>query len=407
MSSSNGLSKENNSGYLPRMPSIVPQILIGMYFRDGIQNPDFFMANICPHLVAAVDMWYEEVEKIELNDEARVSLRTSLEALSPALVSHLWIPYLFSFSNVHAKERLGLSEEISTKDFGYDVAGYKFLLEKMKEMEPWMLTAEIGLADQETYTSEEVEEIILAFTTMLLYKPWEKFFRKTGIPFAMEFDQAIPKFPEYIELGELTLRKVFDRFLLPTFVNQSEYRNLFYKYFAEQYERSSDMKIKEAVFKHLFELMPGDNISVLDAGCGTGLAYTKRPQDRSINMLGVDASPEMVSIATSKGELASLGKIEDIELPAGDPGFDYAMLSFVDYWLLEKDRVAVFKNLKLCLKNGGKAVFNVHKPYYGWEDDYRKSLIEECGYRSVEIHSDVVERTGGGVYTAYYVVAET
>lgn len=167
------------------------------------------------------------------------------------------------------------------------------------------------------------------------------------------------------------------------------------------------MKIKEAVFKHLFELMPGDNISVLDAGCGTGLAYEKRPRDRSINMLGVDASPEMVSIATSKGELASLGKIEDIVLPAGDPGFDYAMLSFVDYWLLEKDRVAVFKNLKLCLKTGGKAVFNVHKPYYGWEDDYRKSLIEECGYRSVEIHSDVVERTEGGVYTAYYVVAET
>ncbi len=399
-------SSENSASYLPRMSSIVPQMLIGMYFRDGIQHPDFFMANICPHLVAAVDQWYDKVGQLEMDNETRHALKLSLELISPALVSHLWVPYQFSFTNTHAMERLGLKEEISTKDFNYDVEGYKFLLEKMRDMEPWMLAAEIGIGEHREYSSKEVDEINLAFTTMLLYKPWEKFFRKTGIPFAMEFDQPIPKFPEYIELGELTLRKVFDRFLLPTFVNQSEYRNLFYKYFAEQYEQSSDMKIKDAVFKRLFELMPGDNISVLDAGCGTGLAYERRPQDRSINMLGVDASPEMVSIATSKGELASLGRIEEIKLPADSAGFDYVMLSFVDYWLLEKDRTAVFKNVKQCLKPGGRVVFNVHKPYFGWEDDYRKNLIEECEYRSVEIHSDIVERTGGGVYTAYYVVAE-
>lgn len=233
------------------------------------------------------------------------------------------------------------------------------------------------------------------------------FFSDTSIPFAMEFPHAtIALLPEVIAIGEIIFRKVFDKYFLPSFVNYATYRDRFYTYFADKYEHEADLKIKKGVFEGLFNLMPGENLKVLDAACGTGLAFVNRPKDRIREMVGVDSNEKMVGIAQLNGGDARHGRIEELsnQFPLGE--FDYVMAPFWDFWEPDVDKPMAFAELRKMVKPGGEVVFNVHKPHSGWEDVYSKLLIGSCGYKSVSFSHELIDRTGGGVYTAYYVVAE-
>ena len=65
-------------------------------------------------------------------------------------------------------------------------------------------------------------------------------------------------------------------------------------------------------------------------------------------------------------------KFEDAELPR----VDNAIMSFVDYWLTQSDRERVFEKARNLIKEGGRLVFNVHKPLAGWEENYKEMLTE-------------------------------
>ena len=386
---------------------IPPSSLIGLYGRefDGIS---FFSTVMQPHLLMAHSKWRAEIADASKSSvDQMVAVEQENTWLNPVLLTYLRLIYEFSFTGLHVEELIDRAPLVHFEGLYKDPGAFDYVLKVLSQVQPDVFHADIYMdARGKGMDAKGISDAYLTWEGVLLYKRWRNFYSKTVIPFAMEFDEPVPTFPHAIVAGELVWEKRFDRYLLPTFVRAPKYRNRFYQYFAEKYESQTDMAIKKGVFAGLFRLMPGNDITVLDAGSGTGLGYLYKPRDRTIRMLGVDASEEMNHIALSRGADVSLGNIEDVAEQSGGYKFDYAMASFVDYWIAREDKISAYTALKNVVNPGGKVVFNVHKPQEGWREEYAKLLVDECGYRRVEFLQEEIERTGGGVYTAYYVVAE-
>lgn len=385
---------------------IPPSSLIGLYGRefDGLS---FFSTVMQPHLLMAHSKWRAEIAQSSTDFPDRVSTISEQNTwLNPVLLTYLRLIYEFSFTGLHVEELVERKPLINFEGLYQDPGAFDYVLKVLSQVEPDVFHADIYMDPRgQGMDAKGISDAYLSWEGVLLYKRWRKFYSKTVIPFAMEFDEPVPTFPQAIVAGDLVWEKRFDRYLLPTFVKHPKYRERFYRYFADKYESQTDMSIKKGVFAKLFSLMPGNDITILDAGSGTGLAYINQPTDRTIRILGVDASLEMNSIAKSRGANVSLGNIEDISKDSNGYRFDYAMASFVDYWIAREDKIRAYSSIREVVKERGKLVFNIHKPQDGWQEEYRKLLIEECGYSNVKFSEEQIERTGGGVYTAYYVEA--
>jgi 2-polyprenyl-3-methyl-5-hydroxy-6-metoxy-1,4-benzoquinol methylase len=74
---------------------------------------------------------------------------------------------------------------------------------------------------------------------------------------------------------------------------------------------SSGRLQREAVWRHIGKLFRAGD-SILDLGCGTG-EDAVRLAHRGVRVRALDASPEMVKIARSRGVCAEIGNIEDLQ----------------------------------------------------------------------------------------------
>lgn len=92
----------------------------------------------------------------------------------------------------------------------------------------------------------------------------------------------------------------------------------------------------------LLDPEPGERI--LDIGCGEG-TLTKKIMARGATVLGVDASPEMISAARANGVDALLLAAEDMQFFAE---FDAAFSNATLHWILHKEQAAraIFRALK-------------------------------------------------------------
>jgi SAM-dependent methyltransferase len=94
---------------------------------------------------------------------------------------------------------------------------------------------------------------------------------------------------------------------------------------------------------------PGERI--LDLGCGDG-TLTEQLVASGADVVGVDASPEMVRAAAARGLPVQLGDAQD--LPFADAGFDAVFSNAVLHWIRDQD--AVLRGVRRVLRPGGRFV---------------------------------------------------
>lgn len=105
----------------------------------------------------------------------------------------------------------------------------------------------------------------------------------------------------------------------------------------------------------LLELIDGDNLSVLDLGCGDG-KLTKVLQDRGFHVDGMDASEDMLEIAKS-----NYPDIRFIHSDATDftirEQYDVVFSNAVFHWIDRDKQLQVLRNVYSALKTNGQFVF--------------------------------------------------
>jgi SAM-dependent methyltransferase len=105
---------------------------------------------------------------------------------------------------------------------------------------------------------------------------------------------------------------------------------------------------------------------VLDLGCGPGL-YAEELVARGADVTGVDASPEMVSLARQRLGAEADVRLHDLEDPmswAADASYDVAVMALVIHHLA--DRGLALTEIHRVLKPGGVLVVSTTHPTADW-----------------------------------------
>jgi SAM-dependent methyltransferase len=105
---------------------------------------------------------------------------------------------------------------------------------------------------------------------------------------------------------------------------------------------------------------------ILDAGCGPGL-YAAELVGRGAEVVGFDASPEMVRLALARVPTGAEFRQHDLAQPLrwlDDATFDGALLALVIHHV--DDRVAALRELYRALRPGGFLVVSTHHPVSDW-----------------------------------------
>ncbi|MDP1709730.1 MAG: methyltransferase domain-containing protein [Candidatus Komeilibacteria bacterium] len=118
--------------------------------------------------------------------------------------------------------------------------------------------------------------------------------------------------------------------------------------------------------------------SVLDIGCGTGRIRQVLPDN--LDYIGLDNSPELLQIAGRNFPDDKFIVADARELPFPDKSFDAVLvIATVHHFLNQEDRLAVLKEARRVLKNGGQlylSVWNLNRPKF-WRQwrGWRKVVI--------------------------------
>jgi len=178
-----------------------------------------------------------------------------------------------------------------------------------------------------------------------------------------------------------------------------------------------DRQLRERMVE-LARLAPGDE--VLDIGCGTGTlaVAAKRPVGAVGRVTGVDASPEMIELATQKasreGADVAFRAAAAERLPFADATFDAVLATLMLHHLPRPVRRECVHEARRVLKPGGRMLAvdfsrpsnrksgllgRLHR-HGGVSGDAMVALLRDAGFR--------VEETGSvGVSDLHYVLAVT
>jgi len=110
-----------------------------------------------------------------------------------------------------------------------------------------------------------------------------------------------------------------------------------------------------------------EGLRVLDAGCGPGLYSAELVAGGAGYVLGVDASPEMIRLATETVQGPVEFRVHDLAEPLrwlDDRSFDAAVMALVIHHL--DDRVAALREISRVLRPGGRLVVSTHHPTGDW-----------------------------------------
>ena len=117
----------------------------------------------------------------------------------------------------------------------------------------------------------------------------------------------------------------------------------------------------------LFERHGGPPASLLDLGCGSG-SLTVELAARGIEMIGVDASADMLALAAEKAEEAGSQALllrqdmRELDLYGTVEGA-VCVLDSLNHLLTTADLLQTFGRLGLFIEPGGLLIFDVNTPY--------------------------------------------
>lgn len=109
-----------------------------------------------------------------------------------------------------------------------------------------------------------------------------------------------------------------------------------------------------------------DGLTVLDAGCGPGL-YAEALVERGAEVIGVDASTEMIRLAERRLRGRGTFLVHDLEEPldwAEDASFDVVVMALVLHHL--EDPQQVLRELHRVLREDGRLVISTVHPVADW-----------------------------------------
>lgn len=144
-----------------------------------------------------------------------------------------------------------------------------------------------------------------------------------------------------------------------------------YTGFAQVYDTFMDNIPYDKWSRYIIELLNKYNVSdglVLDLGCGTG-NITERLAKAGYDMIGIDNSSEMLSIAMEKAEseegkpiLYLLQDMREFEL-YGTVKAVVSICDSINYIMEEKDLIKVFKLVNNYLDSEGVFIFDLNTEY--------------------------------------------
>ncbi len=157
-----------------------------------------------------------------------------------------------------------------------------------------------------------------------------------------------------------------------------------YDVIARFYDRFTQDVDYDARTQYISELLKQSEIgckTVLDLACGTG-SFTVRLSQLGYDMIGVDNSEDMLSVARMKSESGDILWLcqegEELDL-YGDIDCAICTLDSVNHIIDFDELVRVFKRVSLFMNRGGRFVFDVNTAYkhrivlgdnsFVWEDD--------------------------------------
>jgi SAM-dependent methyltransferase len=195
-----------------------------------------------------------------------------------------------------------------------------------------------------------------------------------------------------------------------TFIAYDAYMKL-----AKSYAEIVDIKPHNAEYERpgLLHIMPDvQGKKVLDAGCGSG-SLTHWLLEHGAEVIGVDASPEMLKYATLRiGDKATL-RLHDLREPLGflqDESLDLVVSSLVMHYLDEL--LPVFREFYRILKPCGHFVFSIQHPFtefvnrpsdnyydaisisYDWTGFTEKPVSVPCYRRPLQDYTEALSRSG-------------
>ncbi len=145
----------------------------------------------------------------------------------------------------------------------------------------------------------------------------------------------------------------------------NEYDNeIFFQQYA-QMERSKGGLECAGEWHQLKPLFPDmQGMSVLDLGCGYGWHCKFAAENGAANVLGIDLSEKMLSVAHSKNADEKiqyrLCGIEEYEYP--EAAWDLVVSNLALHYIADLD--GVFRNVYKTLKPGGTFLFNIEHPVF-------------------------------------------
>jgi SAM-dependent methyltransferase len=174
-----------------------------------------------------------------------------------------------------------------------------------------------------------------------------------------------------------------------------------YESMAERYAEAVRTKPHNAYLERpaIRALVPDiQGARVLDAGCGAGINLQWLLDQGAREVVGVDVSPKMVSLARRevRSERVSL-HVADLLQPLdflAVASFDLVFSSLVVHYI--EDQNALFAGFARLLRPGGRFVFSCHHPF----NDYRRHSVS---YFETRLVSEQWGMRGEPVTVSFYI----